>query len=100
MMEAGQQRILADGIVSYVNYGIKQYFDSETDSVVPEYMLTYFPEFTEADGDNRLEYKYPICQSNTTMCGSRQRSDWDADSALGITGTVSLLMLGLTSALI
>jgi len=100
MMEAGQERILADGIVSYVNYGIKQYFDSETDSVIPEYMLTYFPEFTETDGDNRLEYKYPVCQSNTTMCGSRQRSDWDADAAMGLTGTVSLLMLGLTSALI
>ena len=83
-----------------MNYCVKQYFDSETGSVITEYMLTYFPEFTEANGENMLEYSYPVCQSNTTMCGTKQRSDWDADAALSLTGTVSLLMLGLTSALI
>ena len=61
MMEASQERIIADGIVSYVNYGVKQYFDSETGNVIPEYMLTYFPEFTETDGENRLEFAYPVC---------------------------------------
>ena len=31
-LESTQDKIISDGIISYLNYGVKQYYDSESDS--------------------------------------------------------------------
>ena len=95
-MVAMQSRILDDEAVSYVNYGVQYYFDSDSSANIPEYWLTYTPEFSQSAGANKIEFNYPVCQSNTTMCGNKAYgSDWNRDAAMG--QAISMLLIGLSA---
>ena len=93
-----QQSIMKDGVITYVDYGVQFYYDSESDANLPKYYLTYLPQFSKSSGSFMVELKYPVCQSNTTMCSTKWSSDWDKDSAMSYASAISMIMIGLTSA--
>ena len=60
-MVAGQLRILNEGEIFWADYGVKEFLDKESGKRIPEYLLTYFPQFTETEEGFKIQFNYPVC---------------------------------------